>query len=93
MQRKGGDKNVIVVKNLDTINTSAMEKCKKCEDNCTCDPNLIELGGAYSMSKTTRKEKEQGYGIHANNNPPGKNCNIPGCFVTHGRGYSVPGSC
>ena len=28
-----------------------------------------ELGGEYSMYKTTYKEKEQGYGICANNNP------------------------
>ena len=27
------------------------------------------LGGKYSMSKTTPKEKEQGYGIRANNDP------------------------
>ena len=66
MQRKGGDKNGILVKNLDTINTSVMEKFKKCEERCTCDQNLNELGGEYSMSKTTRKEKEQGYGICAN---------------------------
>ena len=69
MQIKGGDKNGIVVKHLDTINTSVMEKYKKCEDSCTCDPNLNELGGEYSMSKTTRKEKGQGYGICANNDP------------------------
>ena len=69
MQIKGGGKNGIVVKHLDTINTSVMEKYKKCEDSCTCDPNLNELGGEYSMSKTTRKEKGQGYGICANNDP------------------------
>ena len=57
MQRKGGDKNGIVVKNLDTMNISVMENCKNCEDSCTCDPNLNELGGEYSMHKTTRKEK------------------------------------
>ena len=28
-----------------------------------------DLGGKYSMSITTPKEKEQGYGIRANNNP------------------------
>ena len=28
-----------------------------------------DLGGNYSMSKTTPKEKEQGYGIRTNNNP------------------------
>ena len=28
-----------------------------------------QLGGDYSMYKTTRKEKEQGHGIHANNDP------------------------
>ena len=28
-----------------------------------------DLGGKYSMSKTTPKEKEQGYGICANNDP------------------------
>ena len=44
-----------------------MEKCKNCEDICTCDPNLNELGGEYIMSKTTCKEKEQGYGIRENN--------------------------
>ena len=27
-----------------------------------------ELGGEYSISKKTRKEKEQGYGIFENNN-------------------------
>ena len=71
MQRKGGDKNGIVVKILGTINTSVMEKCKKCEDSCTFDPNLNELGGECSIPKTTRKDKEQGYGIHANNDPSG----------------------
>ena len=30
---------------------------------------LNDLGGKYSMSKTTPKEKEEGYGIHANNDP------------------------
>ena len=69
MQRKGGGKNGIVVKILDTINTYVMEKCKNCEDSCTCDPNLNELVGEYSMSKTTHKEKEQGYGICSNNDP------------------------
>ena len=67
MQTKGGDKNGIVVKNLDTINTSVLEKCKNCEDSCTCDQNLNELGGEYSMSKKTRKGKEQEYGLCANN--------------------------
>ena len=43
-----------------------MEKCKKCEDSCTCDPNLNELGGEYNMSKKKRKEKEQGYSIREN---------------------------
>ena len=52
-------------------NTSVLEKCKKYEDRCTCDLNLNELRGEYSMSKTTRKEKEQGYGICANNDPWG----------------------
>ena len=28
-----------------------------------------DLGGKYSTSKTTPKEKEHGYGIRANNNP------------------------
>ena len=52
-----------------------------------------ELGGEYSMYKTMYKEKEKGYGICANNNPSwGGGCNITGCFVTHGRGYGVPGS-
>ena len=69
MKRKGGDTNGVVVKNLDTIITYIMEKCKKCEDSCTCDPNVNELGDEYSMPKTTCKEKEQGYGIRANNNP------------------------
>ena len=32
-----------------------------------------ELGGDYSMSKTTRKEKEQVYVICANNNPSEQN--------------------
>ena len=31
------------------------------------------LGGKYSMSKTTPKDKEQGYGIRANNNPSKRN--------------------
>ena len=56
MQRKGGDKNGILVKNLDTINKSVMEKCKKIEDSCICDPNFNELGGEYRISKTTRKD-------------------------------------
>ena len=73
MQIKGGDKNGIVVKHLDTINTSVMEKYKKCEDSCTCDPNLNELRGEYNMSKTTRKENEEGYGIRENNDPSGGN--------------------
>ena len=55
------------MKNLDIIYPSVMEKCKKYEDSCTYDPNLNDLGGEYSMSKTMRKEKEQGYGICANN--------------------------
>ena len=42
-----------------------MEKCKNYEG----DPNSNELGGEYSMSKTTRKEKEQGQDIFANNDP------------------------
>ena len=28
-----------------------------------------DLGGKYSMSKTTPKDKEQGYGIRSNNDP------------------------
>ena len=42
---------------------------QKSEDNCTCDPTLNELGVEYSMSKTTRTDKEQGYVIRTNNNP------------------------
>ena len=54
--------------------------------------SVNELGGEYSMSKTTRKDKEQGYDIRANNDPLEFFFNIPGCFVTYGRGYCVPGS-
>ena len=32
-----------------------------------------DLGGKYSMSKTTPKEKEQGYVIHAKKDPSGRN--------------------
>ena len=32
-----------------------------------------ELGGKYSMKQTTRKEKEEGYGIRANNDPSERN--------------------
>ena len=32
-----------------------------------------DLGGKYSISKTTPKEKEQGYGIRANNDPSERN--------------------
>ena len=35
-----------------------------------------DLGDKYSMSKTTPKEKEQGYGIRANNNPSERNFSI-----------------
>ena len=31
------------------------------------------LGGKYSMSKTTPKDKERLYGIRANNDPPERN--------------------
>ena len=42
---------------------------KNCDDSCTCNPNFNELGGDYSISKTTPKENAQGYGICANNFP------------------------
>ena len=32
-----------------------------------------DLGGKYSISKTTPKDKEQGYGIRANNDPSERN--------------------
>ena len=85
MKIKGGDTNGVVVKNLDTIITYIMEKCKKCEDSCTCDPNVNELGDEYSMPKTTCKEKEQGYGIRANNNPSEQNVAIFRDALSHMR--------
>ena len=35
-----------------------------------------DLGGKYSMSKTTPKEKKQGYGIRANNDPSERKISI-----------------
>ena len=35
-----------------------------------------DLGGKYSMSKTTPKEKEQGYDICSNNDPSDQNVEI-----------------
>ena len=35
--------------------------------------NINYLWGKYSMSKTTPKDKEQGYGIRANNDPSERN--------------------
>ena len=46
MERKGGDKNGIVVINLDTINTSVKG-----------NKNLNDLGDENRMSKTTCKQK------------------------------------
>ena len=60
-----------------------MEKWKNCEDSCKCDPNLNELGGDYSMSKTTRKEKVKWYGICANNNPPEQTLSILRDALSH----------
>ena len=51
MKRKGGDENGIVVKNLDTINTSVMGKYNKCEDSCTCDPNFNHLRVSIAFPK------------------------------------------
>ena len=42
-----------------------------------------KLGGEYSMSKTTRKEKEQGYGIRANNDQPEQNFEIFRDYLSH----------
>ena len=39
-------------------------------------PKFELIGGEYSMSKTMRKEKEQGYGICANNDPSEKSFTI-----------------
>ena len=48
-----------------------------------------KLGGKYSMSKTTPKEKEQGYGIRANNDPSERNCPIFRDTLSHMGNNSV----
>ena len=44
---------------------------------------LNDLGGKYSMSKTTPKENEQGYGIRANNDPSEQNFAIFRYALSH----------
>ena len=78
MQRKEGDENGIVVKKLDTINTSIMVKCNKCEDSCTCDPNFNELGGEYSMSKQRVKRSNKDTEFVQITIHQETICNIPG---------------
>ena len=48
-----------------------------------------DLGGKYSMSKTTPKEKEQGYGIRANNDPSKRNFAIFRDSLSHMGNASV----
>ena len=48
-----------------------------------------DLGGKYIMSKTTPKEKEQGYGIRANNNPSEQNFAIFRDALSHMGNASV----
>ena len=48
-----------------------------------------DLGGKYSMSKITPKEKEQGYGIRANNDPSEQNCTIVRYALSHMGNASV----
>ena len=47
------------------------------------------LGGKYSMSKSTPKEKEEGYGIRANNVPSGQNFAIFRDALSHMGNASV----
>ena len=47
------------------------------------------LGGKYSMSKTTPKEKEQGYGISGNNDPSERNFAIFRYALSHMKNTSV----
>ena len=48
-----------------------------------------DLGGKYSISKTTPKEKEQGYGIRANNDPSERNFAIFRYALSHMGNASV----
>ena len=48
-----------------------------------------DLGGKYSMSKTTPKEKEKGYGIRANNDPSGRKVSIFRYSLSHMGNASV----
>ena len=48
-----------------------------------------DLGGKYSISKTTPKEKEQGYGICANNDPYERNFAIFRDALSHMDNASV----
>ena len=48
-----------------------------------------DLGGKYSMSKTTPKEKEQGYGIRSNNDPSERNFAIFRDALSHMGNASV----
>ena len=48
-----------------------------------------DLGGKYSMSKTTPKEREQGYGIRANNDPSQRNFSIFRDALSHMGNASV----
>ena len=48
-----------------------------------------DLGGKYSMSKTKSKEKKQGYGIRANNDPSERNFAIFRDALSHMGNASV----
>ena len=51
--------------------------------------HVNNLGGKYSMSKTTPKDKEQGYCIRANNDPSERNFSIFRDSLSHMGNASV----
>ena len=51
--------------------------------------SVNDFGGKYSMYKTTPKEKEQGYGIRANNDPSERNFAIFRDALSHMGNASV----
>ena len=63
-------KGVLRVNCLDLGDELAEQLLVKFQDTSKVTHYYVnDLGGKYSMSKTTPKEKEQVYGIRANNNP------------------------
>ena len=62
-------KCVLGVNCLDLVDELAKQLLIEFQDTSKVTHYYVnDLGGKYSMSKTTPKEKEQGYGILANNN-------------------------